>query len=63
MEKLPDKIENSYWSFRQPIAAQDMHYSSACLMEKLPDMNENSYWSFRQPIAAQDMYLPDGAAP
>jgi hypothetical protein len=34
MEKLPDKNENSYWPFRQPIAAQDMY-----LMEQLPDEN------------------------
>ena len=26
MEKLPGKNENSYWSFRQPIAAQDFYY-------------------------------------
>jgi hypothetical protein len=25
MEKLIGKKEDSYWSFRQPIAAQDMH--------------------------------------
>jgi hypothetical protein len=56
MEKLPDKNENSYWSFRQPIAAQDQQLYGTCLMEKLPDKKDNSYWPFRQPIAAQDLY-------
>jgi hypothetical protein len=51
MEKLPDKNENLYWSFRQ---AANRSTGYALLI--LPDKNENSYWLFRQPIAAQDKY-------